>query len=173
MLDEQELVAVVLEPHFDAVRDTFVSFAPEPGASLDKLKRTRLVIDPSVHDTERHYAACRDDGLLIKLAPEAADLPHDQLVAILVHEFGHAADFAYPGMWVPPPSGSGQAVWLGERDDRPARRWRKLWSERNDDQVEWAADSIGETVTGIPITYCGPCMLQCFSGAERRPEGLR
>jgi hypothetical protein len=170
---DAEVAAVILEPHFDAVRDTFVEYAPEPGSQLTKLKKTRFVVDPEVHDSERHFAMCRDDGALIRIAPEAAELPLENLVAILSHEFGHAADFAYPAKWVTPPRGSGEAVWLGDRDDKPARKWLRLWSERNDDQVEWAADSIASTVTGIEIRYCGRCVLQCFSGDKRRPAGLR
>ncbi len=172
MLDD-EVAAVILEPHFDAVRDTFVEFCPEPGKQLAKLKRTRFVVDPSVHDTDRHFAMCRDDGLLIRIAPEAAELPLENLVAILSHEFGHAADFAYPGKWVTPLRGAGDVVWLGSRSDKPARKWRRLWEERNGDQVEWAADAIASTVTGVEIRYCGPCVLQCFSGAQTRPAGLR
>lgn len=172
MIGLEEISSAVLDPHFDAVRDTFVEFSPEPGKRLSKLKKTRMVVEPSVHDSERHFARCRTDGLLIQLAPEAADLPLENLVAMLVHEFGHAADFAYPGDWVTPESQGGEAIWVGDRDDKPARKWRRLWHGRNDDQVEWAADAIGRAVTGMRITYCGPCMLQCFSGVGR-PKGLR
>lgn len=174
MLDN-EVAAVVLEPHFDAVRDIFVEYELEPGVRLDKLKRTRFVVDPTVHDSERHYAMCRDDGSLIRIAPEAAELPLENLIAVLSHEFGHAADFTYPAKWVTPLRGAeqAQATWIGDRDDKPARKWRRLWAERSDDQVEWAADAIASTVTGIQIRYCGACMLQCFSGEQTRPEGLQ
>lgn len=186
-----ELAAVVLKPHFDAVRDCFVEFEPEPGEGLDKLKRTKLMIDESVRDSSRHYAACRDDGLIIKLAPQAVELSTRTLTAIIAHEFGHAADFAYPGRWMT--FEGEQAVWLGEggawirnpetgrMDWQPEsgqeafliRRWQNEWHRRPDAQVEWAADSIAYAVTGQPITYCGPCMLQCFGGGRRRPEALR
>lgn len=172
MLGPDEVAAAVLEPHFDAVRDTFVEYAPESGQSLSKLKRTRMIVDPSVHDTPRHFARCRTDGLLIQIAPEAADLPLEKLVAVLVHEFGHAADFAYPGNWITPERAGAEAIWIGDRSDKPARKWRRLWVDRPDDQVEWAADAIAETVTGLKVTYCGPCMVQCFSGIER-PARLR
>lgn len=184
-----EFAAVLLTPHFDAVRDIFARFEPEPGESLDRLKRTRLVVDDSVRDSSRHYAACRDDGMLIKLAPESLDLGVDQLTAILAHEFGHAADFAYPGRWfairddpavwlseggawVREPSG--ERAWVPESgaEAKHVRRWQRLWHQRSDDQVEWAADSIAYAVTGVKIGYCGPCMLQCFSG-QSRPAGLR
>lgn len=169
MVDELEMAAAVLEPHFDAVKDTFVEFEPCP---MNRLRKTRFVVEHAVHDSPRHFAACREDGLLIKIAPEAIDLPHEQLVAILVHEFGHAADFAYPGDWVTFPEGT-KAVWIGDRDDKAARKWRgNLWHHRTDDQVERAADAIGSTITNRQVTYCGPCMIQCFGG-QSRPEGLR
>lgn len=167
-----EVAAAVLEPHFFAVRDAFIDFEVEPGRNLSRLKRTRMVVDPGVHDSPRHFAQCREDGLLIKLAPEAADLPVETLVAILVHEFGHATDFAYPGNWVTPARGQ-DALWIGDRTDKPARKWRRLWLERSDDQVEWAADAIATSVTGLEVQYCGPCLVQCFSGGKPRPEELR
>lgn len=190
-MDALEVAAAVIEPHFDAVRDVFVEFEPEPELQLDMLKRTRLVVDPEVHDTPRHFAMCRDDGLLIKIAPEAATLDLGTLTAIISHEFGHAADFAYPGRWVA--TRGRPAVWVGEagrwrqspggrsiwepasgKEAKRIRRFQRLWHERTDDQVEWAADSIAFAVTGVKIRYCGDCMLQCFGQpARERPRGLR
>jgi hypothetical protein len=189
-MDRVELAAAVIEPHFDAVRDVYAGFEPEPGKRLTTLKRTRFVVEPGVHDSERHYAMCRDDGLLIKVAPEAAQLDLETLTAVLAHEFGHAADFAYPGRWVP--SRGKRAIWIGEggcwhydqhgnaewrpqkgNDGRRVRKWQSLWHERDDDQVEWSADSIAYTVTGLKIQYCGPCLLQCFGAGAARPAGLR
>ncbi|MCP4242345.1 MAG: hypothetical protein GY772_17460 [bacterium] len=167
-----EVAAAVLEPHFFVVRDMFLDFEAEDGGNLRRLRRTRMVVDPSVRDSPRHFAACRDDGMLVLLAPAAADLPVENLMAILAHELGHAADFAYPGNWVTLGPGN-EAVWIGERDDRVARKWRRLWEQRTDDQVEWAADAIAEAVTGVKVEYCGDCMLQCFSGGNQRPPGLR
>lgn len=189
-MEDTEVAAAVLEPHFDAVRDTFADFEPEPGERLQKLRKTRLVVDADVHDTPRHYAMCRDDGLLIKVAPESLALELGTLTAILVHEFGHAADFAYPARWVPqkgrPASwvseggswhrdAKGKPEWREEtgKGARRVRRWQQLWHERSDDQIEWSADSIAFAVTGMRVRYCGPCMLQCFSGAQGRPRGLR
>jgi len=189
-MDQLEVAAAILEPHFDAVKDTFVEFEPEPDQSLSILRRTRFVVDPDVHDTPRHYAMCRDDGLLIKVAPESIGLDLETLTAILVHEFGHAADFAYPARWVP--SKGRAACWIGEagswrydvqgnatwheetgKEAHRIRRWQNLWHHRSDDDIEWAADSIAYAVTGMRVRYCGPCMLQCFSGASTRPKGLR
>lgn len=188
-MKQAELAAVVLKPHFDAVRDCFVEFEPEPGEDLGKLRRTKLVIDESVRDSPRHYAACRDDGMLIKLAPQAVQLDTVTLTAIIAHEFGHAADFAYPGRWLT--FQNEQAIWLGEggawvrergelvwkiesgEQAKQIRRWQRNWHVRSDAEVEWAADSIAYTVTGRQIGYCGPCMIQCFSGGSARPRELR
>jgi len=172
--DDLELAAAVLEPHFDAVRDVFAEYRPNGGNPLKKLCKVQLIVDEAVRDSPRHYAACRTDGKYIILAPQAAELPLETLVAIITHEFGHAADFMYPGMWVSPDRGDEEAIWIGDREpDKYTRKWFKLWNQRSDDQVEMAADSIAYTVTGMPITYCGPCMLQCFSGQKARPRGLR
>lgn len=173
VLDANEKAAAVIEPYFDAVRDAFIEYVPEPGATLRKLKGTRFIISDEVHDTPRHYAMCREDGLLILMAPEMAQLPWKRVVAITTHEMGHAADFLYPAQWVTPPRGLGDATWIGDRDDKAARQWRNLWHGRSDDQVEWAADSIAKTVTGKTIKYAGPCMIQTFNVGRVRPPGLR
>lgn len=175
MATETEIAACVLEPHFDAVRDVFAAFEPEPGSPLRRLRKTKLIVTSEAHDGPRHYARCRDDGMLIQLAPQTADeLDHEQVVAITAHEFGHAADFAYPGRWVllHPGTDHSQIEWLGDRNDRPARRWRRIWLDRGPDEVEWTADAIAKRVTGLEIGYCGPCMVQCFGG-KPRPAGLR
>jgi hypothetical protein len=142
-----------------------------------------VVVAAGVHDSDRHYARCYDHGMLIEIAPECIDLPLESFVPIVIHEFGHAADYAYPGCWVAPEGGRGEAIWIPrhEQDSRAARRWRSLWHERNETQapwavtqIEWTADAIARAVTGRDIAYCGPCMLQCFSSrGRRRPEELR
>lgn len=166
-LDDTEIAATVLAPHFDATRDTFVESQARRGG-LAKLRKTRFVVEPELQEG-RHFAGCRQDGLLIKLAPEAAALPIETLVAILCHEFGHAADFAYPGSWHC--QRGAPARWI-DSDGRRARAWRKAWAARSLDQMEWDADCIAWCVTGRRIGYCGPCLLQCFNGPER-PKGLR
>jgi hypothetical protein len=170
MVGESEIAATVLTPHFDAVRDVFAEHVVADGQPLSRLRRTRFIVDPSIRDDERHFAGCRQDGMLILLAPEAADLPINTLVAILAHEFGHAADFAYPARWWC--ERDAPARWIADDSTKKARAWRKAWPHRNDDQMEWDADSIAHAVTGRPIGYCGPCYLQCFGG-EPRPKGLR
>ncbi len=171
LVQPNELAASIITPHYDAVRDVFAEYCPPGGARLTKLRRTKLVVDPTIHDTERHYAGCRDDGLEIRVAPEGADLQTNMLVAILAHEFGHAADFAYPGRWIF--RGRKQpAQWCDEEEGRFATKARKLWRQRSDDQVEWSADAIAYAVTGRRIGYCGRCVIQCFDGVPR-PAGLR
>lgn len=194
-----EIEATILEPHFDAVRDVFASFVP-PGEveRLSRVDRVQFVIDPKMHDTERHFAATRTDGLLMMYAPQFVDLPLDTMVAILSHEFGHAIDMLYPGAWTWPLDGSGKSHWVGQSsdvrasawrmmfgsrkaksrtaadDEAPAVNWMKAWESRSDDSIEWAADGICEAVTGKRPKYCGKCLLQSFSGCGvERPAGLR
>ena len=157
----------VLEPYFVAMREIYI------GVGLTRTKRTGLYVAPWVHDSPRHFAACRDDGLALVLAPEAAELPEPTLVAILGHEFGHATDFLYPAEFV---LGTERAVHRRARDDGDDvqwARWAKAWDKRDADVVEKTADGIAELVTGAPIGYCGPCLLQAFNRGVARPQGLR
>lgn len=174
--DQDEVAYAIIEPHFDAIRDHFLEYET-PDGPLVLLAKTRLVVadlerppDP-VKRTPRTFAACRDDGLLIKIDPEAAELPLDVLLAIIAHEMGHALDFLYPARFV---AHRGQPATWAPEGGKNASRLRRLWTERSDDQVEWSADSIAEMVTGLPIRYGGPCMLQTFShGVRPRPRNLR
>lgn len=170
MADRDEVAYAVIEPHFDAVRDHFAGFVTTDG-SLERVKRTRLLVSESVRDSDRHYAGCRDDGLLVVVAPQAARLDIDMLVPLLCHELGHAVDFLYPARFA---GRRGEpAMWLPD-DQKHMAKLRRLWAERSADQVEWDADSIAMAVTGREIRYCGPCMIQCFSQSGRqRPPGLR
>jgi hypothetical protein len=170
VIDEAEVAYAIIEPHYDAIRDIYLEHELPGGERLRQLEKTRLLVDPSVRNSERHYAACRDDGLLIVIAPQAAELAMESLVALLCHEFGHAVDFLYPGRWAC--LRGTPAVWLPETTKRMSRI-RRQWADRTDDQVEWDADAIAYAVTGRPIQYCGACLLQCFSGGVVRPAGLR
>lgn len=174
-ISREEIAASVILPHFHAVRDVFCGFEPEPGQSLSRLGKVKFIIDPDIRDKPRHFAATRDDGYLMMFAPEFVDLEFETVVAILTHEFGHAADFVYPGRWVTAPDGPQKAHWVRSSDleTKSFRRWRKFWEDRGRDQVEWAADGIAESVTGKRIEYCGDCVLQCFHGGIKRPKGLR
>jgi len=159
---------LILEPYFEAVRERYCA------AGLDHARRTRLVIDPSMHDTARHFAACQDDGKLILLAPELAELPEDIVFAVVAHELGHATDFLYPGEFV-----------LG-REDEPAlrrspssmkpkhwHRWLRDWEKREPDLVESTADAIAHYALGVRYGYQGPCLIQSFGAHGLRPLGLR
>lgn len=178
---KEEIAATVIQPYFDAVKDVFVAFAPDPEEPLEKLRSTRLVIDERVFDGGRHFAGCRDDGSVIVMAPEASGLPEPTLLAVVSHEFGHAADFAYPARWVFAARGQ-PASWVKlhrnrkrilSEEGRRAADYARSWRDRDPDQIEWSADSIALTVLGKKIQYCGPCLLQCFSGGIERPRGLR
>jgi len=190
---KNEFVYAVVQPYFEAVRDIFASFSPEKGVKLTKLRKTKFLVDSKVgrggshlpHCDSRHFAATRDDGLVMYVAPQLIELPEENVVAILSHEFGHAADHAYPAHFIMPPGGPGKANWIGQEDTKRHRDWRRLWRGRSLDQVEWAADGVAEAVTGRPIGYAGECMIQSFTGMAlcvgdstcpppvRRPAGLR
>lgn len=202
MADDRELewAHTILEPHFDAVRDQFAAFVPKGAThALTRLSRVRYVMQHDVHDTERHFAGTRTDGRLMVFAPQIVELPFQGAVAVIAHEFGHAADMAYPGAWTWPFDKAGLSYWVGESpaeraiawralfgssrarsrtphdDADPAVNWAKAWADRTDDQVEWAADGICEAVTGTRPLYGGKCLIQCFTsgcGVER-PAGLR
>lgn len=169
---DDEAAAAILLPHFDAVRDTFSEFETEDGR-LEKIDRVKFLIDSDYHDSERHFAACRTDGKLIYFAPQIVKLKHESVVAIIAHELGHAADFLYPAHWMTALDGEAvPAKWIGEPTSSTVLGWRRIWEERSPDQVEWAADAIAYRIIGKKIGYCGPCMIQCFSG-KPRPRGLR
>jgi len=159
----------ILEPYFEVLRDEY--FMP---AGMTLCRGTRLRVDPSMHDTNRHFAACQDDGRLILVAPEVAELPDTQVMAILAHELGHACDFLYPGQFAM--RGEDEpAMWRdpSELQERHWRRGLKEWQKRDDDLVELTADAIAHRVMGERYGYRGPCLIQDFSAARLRPVGLR
>lgn len=159
---------LILEPYFEAVREQYIA------AGIDLCKKTRLVIDPSMHDTARHFAACQDDGKVILLAPELAELNDNAVLAIIAHELGHAADFLYPGQFAM--RGEDEpAAWRDPSSMKPKHwhRWLKDWGSRNDDLVELSADAIAHFVLGVRYGYRGPCLIQDFRSTRLRPLGLR
>lgn len=172
--DDFIAAAVALQPYFEAVRERFAAFDPGDG-KLQKLERLAMWVDERVRDSPRHFAGCRDDGSVILVAPQLAELPEDTVLAILCHEAGHAADFSYPAAWELV-SRDEPARWMGEikpgKLDRQSRKRLRAWHDRTQDQVEWTADAICHAVLGKRIGYCGPCYLQCFDGPPR-PDGLR
>ncbi len=168
----EEIAAAVLEPHFDAVRDVYCQYGD---GELQRLSKVRFVVDKSIHNSPRHFAATRDDGLLMLFAPQFIDLPEETLVAILAHEFGHAADFLFPARFVT--TGTKKAIWASDDqlDTKQFRGWQRIWEQRNRDQIEQSADSIAYEVTGRPIKYdfVDSCLLQRFNRGMERPLGLR
>lgn len=165
---------IVLEPYFEAVQEIFA-------ARLKRCDKVRLAIEEWAHDTHRHFAATKSDGLTIIIAPELARMPEDTVAAILSHEFGHASDFLYPARfqlveghlseWDHPDWGNARGR---DQDDKVAFARARQWDGRDDDEVERTADAIAEAIVGRPIYYGGPCVLQSFEpGIRPRPVGLR
>lgn len=170
----REEARTVLEPFFEAARELFLE------AGLERCVKTKLVVSGKMHDTPRHFAACRDDGLLIYVAPQMVELPDHFVVGIMAHEFGHAVDFLYPGEF----RLRGEAAAREAREAVGPKQWARVlrtWQRVHEsqgtedmDQVERLADAIAASVYGAPIGYGGPCRLQTFQGGETpRPEGLR
>lgn len=159
---------LILEPYYDEVRRRYVD------AGLDLCRRTRLVVDPSMHDTARHFAACQDDGKLILVAPELAEYHEEVVLAIMAHELGHACDFLYPGEFA---MGAEDAPALRRSPDsmksRHWHQWLRDWRKRDDDLVELTADAISHYALGVRYGYRGPCLIQTFGATKPRPVGLR
>jgi hypothetical protein len=165
----------ILEPFFGEVRNVFVEYGYRRCAD------TQLEVDGEAHDTPRHFAGCRDDGLIIVAAPQMADLPVDNVVAIFAHEFGHACDFLYPtrfqlagdelvihsGEWERPREPT------ADMDAKASRAVMTQWKDRTDDDIEQLADAVAEAVLGKPIGYAGPCLIQTLQAGVRRPSTLR
>ena len=159
--------SLILEPYYEAVREHFVE------AGLADCEATELVVASWVHDKPRHFAACRDDGSEIIVAPALAEQDERIVLAIMSHELGHAADFLYPGEFT---LGRNRAALRRRREEfNPDQwaRWMRSWEDRETDVVEFTADAIAEEVMQVKIGYTGPCKLQCFNVGRRRPAGLR
>lgn len=158
----------VIEPYFEEIRAAYLE------AGLGLCARTRLVIDPSMHDTARHFAACTDDGKTIYIAPELAEEADTVLMAIVAHEFGHACDFLYPGHFAL--RGDDEpALYRDPTSMKPKHwhRWLKDWRARDADTVELSADAIAHLAMGVRYGYRGPCLIQDFGATRARPRGLR
>jgi hypothetical protein len=180
----------ILEPYVHEVVDAF----REIGA--DRITGLRVEITTEAGDDGRHFAACSTDGDLIIFSPDIVALPPATILALVAHEFGHAADFLYPAQWVQTRGG----LRLLDMPDNPyvqdeygkvrkkagARRppperllpvtgeMVRDWKERDEDEVELMADALAEEALGEVIGYRGPCMLQTVgSGVRPRPKGLR
>ncbi len=158
---------VVLEPYYEAVLRDYKQYG------LTKVTRTRLFVAPHLHDSARHFAACKDDGSAILLAPELANMSEAIIFAIIAHELGHASDFLYPGEFVLGRERECARRTKSEHDEKQWSRWLKSWHKRDDDVVELTADAIAERVMEVPYGYQGPCLLQSFDATRARPMGLR
>lgn len=163
---EPDEAIVVLEAYFEVIREQFVDFG------LERCKKPRLKCADWIHDTDRHFAACTEDGLEIYAAPELADLPDTTVLAIFAHEFGHASDFLYPAEFARGRSGPIRRDFRSV-SDKQVRSWISGWRGRDTYAIEAAADNIAELVIGMPIGYHGPCQLQGFNRGVPRPPELR
>ena len=158
----------ILEPYFLAARERFLEHG------FERVKRTRLACSSALHDTARHFAATRDDGLEVILTPEMVEIGEDFVVGIVAHELGHATDFLYPGEFVL--GRSGEEIVRRRREDTSELQWARWlteWQKRDAYVVEKTADLIAGLVWGMPIGYQGPCMLETFEGGVPRPRELR
>lgn len=171
MTDEEAFA--VLEPFF---RETQLLFVER---GLTRCQETRLLVEDDAHDTARHFAGCTEDGLRIVVAPQLAQLPVDNVVAILAHEFGHACDFLYPARFIVA-DGELVSVYEGPKrisledmDQRAAYNIRRQWESRAPEDIEATADAVAGDVTGREIRYNGPCMLQTYGPGTGRPRTLR
>lgn len=166
---------VILSPHFRAVADIVSSYSAD-GTKLTELSKVKFIVDSKVHDSQRHFAMTAENGRTMWFAPGIVHLALDTMVAIICHEFGHAADFLYPARWVSKPRPGDRARWLDDDlvGTTEAKRWQNQWLNRTRDQVEWAADAIAWELTDNKIEYGGPLELQCLGRCgEPRRAGLR
>jgi hypothetical protein len=171
----------ILEPYFKAAQEQFVAHEREHFGHK-QLARVRMECRPwlelqRTHGfTVRNFAATRDDGRVIVVAPELIELPEENVAAVLAHEFGHAYDFLYPARFV---LRDGDLLRFDDvpSDDRRADQARfarmRAWRERDHNQTERLADAIASDVLRREIRYSGPCLLQGFGAGSERPEGLQ
>lgn len=152
----------------EEVRAIFIAFG------FRRLRRTKVSVTRRGFDWDeggRHVASTRADGLDMRLSPDLERLERPSRLAILAHEWGHAADFLYPGKWL-----------RDGTEEASLARWRS----RTRDEIERAADQIAEAATGRPIWYGGPRTVQTFAPRSvpcppyafcepirPRPHGLR
>lgn len=135
----------------EEVRRAFVDFG------FTKIARVKVVVGlgfDDLHAGGRHLAATRGDGKAMTLSPNLGALDPGTRLAITAHEFGHAADFLYPGRWL---------------EDGSLEPCMKRWRARDKDAIERAADQIAEAVMGRTISYAGPKNLQTFAEDAVRP----
>lgn len=135
---------------------------------LTQAREVTWGLDPTVHDTERHFAvteAMASSAPRILIAPELRELPDETIQAILMHEWGHAMDFAYPAML----QVGGPLHWGWWHPD--ARRLEQ-WKARDNFAIEKTADLLVLGFWGVELRYSGSLTLQGWSGVLR-PRDLR
>ena len=134
---------------------------------LLRLSDLAVIVDPKVHDTDRHFAMCSERADEIRVAPQLADQPYPIIDGILMHEIGHAADFAYKGkLWAEMNTGGAPLLMMSRS------AWRG-WKRRTPYVVERHADDLAEAIFSVRIGYVGPLMLQSTEGGVRpRPFGI-
>lgn len=110
-----------------------------------------LKVDPSIHDTERHFAMTGfmpgDRAPTVRIAPELAFEPVTVQRGIIIHEIAHSV-----------------------------RQLRYLPSPKGYDENERATDKLAEKVTGLKIYYDSRGVEVAGRGAKGkrpRPAGLR
>jgi hypothetical protein len=166
---------LITDAYFIAVRERFEEKEHELfGAG--KTARVRLEVESSWHGMPRAFAGCSETGQLIVVAPEIVELPPATVAGILAHEFGHALDFLYPGVFLLNDDRELAGGAMPTADDKPSARERtarmRRWSSRTSDEVEFTADAVARAVMGQHIGYTGPCLLQTLKRGVRRPAGL-
>jgi hypothetical protein len=164
-VDTEEASAVLL-PHWSGVVDIFAS------SGYEEPRSAKVVFTDEVHDTCRHFAATRNDGLVLYVAPHLVHTPVETIDGILAHEAGHIVDLQNPGIY-----------WYREEDlwrahelpSKGAKKILKAWRDRSDDEVERVADEIAYAAVGVRIGYVGnpTCLVQALGRGKRRPRGLR
>jgi hypothetical protein len=171
-----EEAKAILEPYFIVAQERFVE------ARFTRVRRTSFKVTGRMHDSARHFAGTREDGLVVEVAPEMVEIGEEFVIAIMAHELGHATDFLYPGEFV---LGHDEELVRRRRpglvtdeveDDPEAKqwkRWHRMWLKRDAYVVEKTADRIAEFVYEKPIGYTGPCLLETFEGGVPRPTELR
>lgn len=188
-LDERRAWAVI-RPHWEEVVRTFER------KGHPEVKKADVEIDAKWHDSCRHFAAMSTDGDLLALAPQIADLPVENIVALLAHEAGHLVDFLNPGrFWFRPasqvhvregcrvlsvldvdPAEKGPVLfWFEHLPTKNLAKHMQEWKQRDKDETERTADAIASAMLGQYIGYTGPedCLIQCVGSGIPRPKGLR
>ncbi|MHC4617126.1 MAG: hypothetical protein ACYTEQ_05165 [Planctomycetota bacterium] len=165
-IDEAEAIEVLL-PQWEQICEIF-----EEHGHMEPSEVSTLVVTPDVHDTCRHFAATRDDGKVVYVAPEMCHLPLEVVAGVLAHEAGHVVDMRNPGIfWFR----YGDLCAVEELPTKRLRKHLREWGERSDDEIERVADAIATEAIGTKIGYVGPpyCLVQAVGRGIRRPKGLR